>query len=158
MELCTRARVRHASSTCRMRASRPPFLDICHNKLLGLLFLTPVFEMFCIRLSQEKGGQDRHVKRTFRQTSRPLFLRCSVFDLVRKRGVKTDMHKKHKSQPTCTRVRHASNTCGMRASRPWQTVESDAGLQGLPEAHRGIACTRARVRHASSTCRMRVSA
>ena len=68
-----------------------PFLDICHNKLLALLFLTPVFEMFCIRLSQEKGGQDRHVKGTFRQTSRPLFLRCSVFDLVRKRGVKTDM-------------------------------------------------------------------
>ena len=39
-----------------------PFLDICHNKLLALLLLTPVFEMFCIRLSQEKGGQDRHVK------------------------------------------------------------------------------------------------
>ena len=31
-----------------------------------------------------------------------------------------------------TRVRHASNTCGMRASRPGQTVESDARLAGYP--------------------------
>ena len=33
----------------------------------------------------------------------------------------------------------------LRASRPWQTVESDAGLQGFPEPQRGIvhACTRA---------------
>ena len=31
-----------------------------------------------------------------------------------------------------TRVRHASNTCGMRASRPGQTVESDARLPGYP--------------------------
>ena len=29
-----------------------------------------------------------------------------------------------------TRVRHASNTCGMRASRPGQTLESDARLAG----------------------------
>ena len=31
-----------------------------------------------------------------------------------------------------TRVRHASNTCGMRASRPGQTLESDARLPGYP--------------------------
>ena len=39
-----------------------PFLDICHNKLLALLLLTPVFEMFCIRLSQEKGASRQTCK------------------------------------------------------------------------------------------------
>ena len=60
-------------------------------------------------------------------------------------------------------MRHASNTCGMRASRPGQTVESNARLPGYPPHARaprqqhmrdegqptladcgiGIACTRA---------------
>ena len=91
-----------------------PFLDICHNKLLALLLLTPVFEMFCIRLSQEKGGS----RETCKGNLQP-----------------ADLH-------TCApRQQHMR----LRANRPWQTVESDAGLQGLPEAHRGIvhACTRA---------------
>ena len=40
----------------------------------------------------------------------------------------------------------------MRASRPRQTVESDAGLRGSPRLVVELR-TRARVRHASNTCR-----